>query len=132
MKITGLDGKIYTWKLTTAPPRASCSSGHDRARKLLEQIYPHDRRLEEVFLPGSDGLSADFVLVSRSLLVEVHGRQHFEFVPHFHRNKAGFHQALYRDEQKRKWCELNGFRYVELPDDEDDDEWYRRIRSYVH
>lgn len=126
MKVRGLDGRDYSWRPKSRPSKR-ISQGHLRCRKLLASLFPLDSRLEEVSLPGSKGLTADFVLPHRKLVVEVHGRQHYEYVEHFHRNGLGFLDAQHRDRNKQRWAELNGFTYVDLPDDEDDGEWTKRI-----
>jgi hypothetical protein len=98
-------------------------------RVLLRKLFPFDVRMEEVPLPGSGGLKADFIILSEKLMVEVHGRQHYEFVQHFHRTPEGFREAKQRDANKRKWCDINGIRYVECPYNESVEQWERRITS---
>ncbi len=131
MKVVGLDGRNYNWPLHNRSPLGSDptrrSSGHLRARALLEALFPSDRRLEEVPLPGTGGLRADFVLPGRRLVAEVQGRQHGAYVPHFHRTEVGFLGSLGRDRRKAQWCELNDLTLVELDDDESDEQWRERI-----
>ena len=43
------------------------------------------------------------------MAIEVHGQQHYEYSPFFHKTKAGFYQSLKRDEIKTEWCKLNNF-----------------------
>lgn len=72
---------------------------------------------EEVFLPGcEDKLYIDFMVPRARLMVEVQGRQHREFVEHFHGTKHGFLNQLKRDGWKREWAALNQFRLVCLDD----------------
>lgn len=47
--------------------------------------------------------------------VEYNGRQHEEFVPHFHRYKGNFRQQRYRDEMKKLLCEKNGITLISIP-----------------
>ena len=128
MKVKGLDGREYNWPMKSSP-KAKCSKGHQRARELLARLFPLEPRLEEVPLPGSRRLRADFYLPVSKLLVEVQGRQHGEFVGHFHGHGSGFLNAMGRDSRKRDWCELNEITYLELPDSEDDAAWRKRILS---
>jgi hypothetical protein len=89
--------------------------------------------LEEVPLPGShkpsrkSTLFVDFLIPSASLAVEVHGRQHFEFVAHFHGDKRGFRKSKARDKDKVNWLELNSITLVTLNYLETEDEWKERI-----
>lgn len=131
MKVKGLDGRIYQWKLQGKTPTMDegGSAGHVRARILLRKLFPCEVRREEIRLPGSGGLTADFVLLSNKLVVEVHGRQHYEFVHHFHGTRRGFIEAQIRDRRKRQWCNNNGLIYCELPDTESDDQWTVRIKA---
>lgn len=133
MRVTGFDGRVRTWNLSghDGVPDTG-SSYHQRARLLLSQLFPTDRRLEEVTLPGSKrrggrDLRADFFLPMRRLVVEAHGEQHYKFVLDWHKTPLGFIQAQQRDRDKEEWCELNGIGYVALPHWESDDEWSRRI-----
>lgn len=139
MKVVGINGKEYVWNLTgydvfndDAKKR---SKYHIRARKLLKELFHSYRILEEVKLPGSTEihrksvLYLDFYVPSITLAVEVHGQQHYEFSPFFHRSRADFLKAKARDEDKITWCELNGITLITLKYTESDDEWRQRIKS---
>jgi len=84
--------------------------------KQLTQKYPHDVIFEEVRIPG-DNFILDFFIPSLDLVVECHGRQHIEHVKHFHKTKHEFHNQQDTDQNKRDWCELNGFRLIEIYDE---------------
>ena len=140
MKVRGFDGRDRNWRLDKykvyGDDSKRRSSYHIRARGILCSLLPHDRILEEVKLPGSNKLSrglliADFYVPSRMLMVEVHGRQHYEYVSHFHGNRFEFLRARARDRDKVKWCELNEINIVELKYDESDQQWEDRIRSVL-
>jgi hypothetical protein len=128
MRVVGLDGLEHDWR-PTSRPRGECSSYHRAARALLRSVFPCDAILEEVFLPGSGGLHADFYLPLRRLMVEVQGEQHFTQVDHFHGDRLGFLRARLRDDDKRRWCGLNGIALVGLPFDEDEHGWRQRVRE---
>lgn len=129
MKIIGLDGKIYGWELLHRNHTDRyCSWGHERARELLKELFPLDKIYEEEGLPGTKPtLFADFIIPLRKLLIEVHGKQHYEWIPHFHATRKEFTDAQRRDRRKREWSERNNFSYIELPDSEDNSGWRRRI-----
>lgn len=132
MKIIGLNGRVYSWNLVGHVPLGDDdverSTLHLMARNILTKLYPLDRVLEEVPLPGSDGLTADFYLPSLKMMVEAHGPQHYKFTPFFHRTIDKFIHGQRNDRKKRDWCELNGITLVELPHGEVN-EWERRIRE---
>lgn len=126
MKVKDLSGRWHTWNLTGhVPPENATrarSQGHLRMRELLRELYPTDSILEEVSLPGI-GLYADFYLPQRKKMVEVHGEQHFKYVPHFHGNPQGFAESKVRDKNKEEWCNINGIEYVAVKDSDDDEIW---------
>ena len=134
MKIIGLDVREYSWNPSAS--QANCSSRsslHLKARKLLDEIFPHDRILEELSLIGTrtnrrrGTLRADFFIPNRMLLVEVHGEQHHKFNNFFFADKLSFYKAKARDSEKREWCEINNIKLVEFNYNEDIDEWRTKI-----
>lgn len=133
MKVTGFDGKERTLKVKARKSK-NASSLHVRARNILQKLFPFDRFYEEVTLPGSSTLSnctlyADFLSIKKKLCIETHGIQHYEYSSRFHENKSDLVAGQNRDKTKREWCELNGFTLVELPYNEDDQQWIKRIRN---
>lgn len=51
--------------------------------------------------------------------MEVQGRQHTEFVKHFHADKRAFLQQKERDNLKRIWVEENDFYLIRINYDEE-------------
>ena len=64
----------------------------------------------------------------RNKIIEVHGEQHYKFIPFFHGTMINFLSAKTNDNNKRQWCELNGIIEVELPFNESDNQWKSRIQ----
>lgn len=132
MKVKGLNGREYQWKLNNKQVVAETrprSSGHKLARELLKQLFPFEVALEEVTIPGCEtAMYFDFVVVRQKLVVEVQGEQHRTYNPHFHRNPMGFVKQRRRDQAKRDWCAINGLKLVELHDNRIE-EWPARIVS---
>ena len=139
MKAKGINGKEYVWNLTSYDvfndDSRKRSKYHIRARKLLKEIFNSYRILEEVKLPGSTSLHRksvlylDFYIPTISLAIEVHGQQHYEYSPFFHKNKADFLKSKTRDEDKIEWCDLNGIQLITIKYSESDDEWRKRING---
>ena len=96
----------------------------------MESVVDNEKQiiLEEVPIPGCR-LFCDFYLPFRKVVIECHGRQHYEFVPHFHGNRLGFAQVNVRDQNKRRWCQNNNIRMAILPFSETNDEWRKRIEN---
>lgn len=134
LKVTGLDGKLYNWfPQSNKSTNQKQSSYSDLAKRLIKKLYPTDPLLEEVSLPGTKPtLFADFFLIRRRLIIEVHGEQHYEslvnFEPsRFNPTRLKLSIAKQNDTKKVRWCEINQFYYVELPYFEDLNEWKRRL-----
>jgi len=139
LKILGLNGREYVWNLSKYDvlknDKRKRSKHHIRARKLLSDIYNSYRILEEVKLPGSTALHRrsvlylDFYIPNIRKAFEVHGRQHYEFTPFFHKSKAEFLRAKARDEDKIDWCILNNIELTVLKYSDDNDEWRASIKG---
>ena len=133
MKIRGLDGQVHNWKLHGYVVRASESRPrsklHLKARSILKDIFPTVQILEEVAAPitRTEKLFFDFYINTVKLVVEVHGQQHYKFNTMFHTSAQDFANQRKRDRRKAEWCEYNNITYVELPYNEDEDQWRIRI-----
>lgn len=137
MKVLGLNNREYKLDLKKYIVRPgdvkSRSQYHLLARELINEIYRGYLILEEVKLPGSrcpskkSTLFIDFLIPNMRCGIEVHGRQHYEYVPFFHKTYAGFLQHQKRDDIKREWCELNNISLIELKYSDSIDEWRRSL-----
>ena len=123
MKVLGLNNKEYTLNLLKHKDnseRTNKSKIHILARTLLKNCYPAYTIYEEVKLPGSTNpknksvLFLDFLIPGLMIGVEVHGKQHFEYTPFYHKTKLGYYQHLYRDNLKIEWCEKNEIQLIHL------------------
>ena len=139
MKVLGINGKEYVWNLSKYDVKADNnrkrSKYHLRARVLLKEIYHSYRILEEVKLPGSKAthrkgvLYLDFYIPQIKKAFEVHGQQHYEFNPFFHKSKADFILSRAKDEDKIEWCRINGIDIVILKYLDTDDKWRIQIEN---
>lgn len=87
------------------------SKGALKLLSLIHELYPGQPVTEEFYL-GSTGLRLDYYIEPLSLAFEYHGRQHDNFVPHFHGNRGGFSSSLARDAAKAEYCDCHGIRLV--------------------
>jgi len=131
MKIRDLDDKLIDWKPKTKVSGRNGSLLHQRAGKLLNAIYPTLHILEEVPVPIRDKqtLYLDYYIPVLNTAVEIQGEQHFKYTPHFHKSIMGFAKARQRDADKSLWCENNGIILIQLPFNEDDNDWTTRIKG---
>lgn len=130
MKVKGLDGREHSWYLVGYQPSLSDerprSDLHVQVRGLLKELYASHTILEEVPLPGI-GLFGDFYLPQIKLMVEAHGRQHYEFVHFFHQDMVGFVKSKKRDAAKAAWCDINKITLVICSYAETKDVWKQRL-----
>jgi hypothetical protein len=135
MKVKGLNGREYNWKLTGRVPlkddARKRSKYHLAARTLLTTLFPADRILEEVPLPGSKKLTLDFYIPSYRLAVEVQGEQHTIYNPFFHGNYLNYLAAKRRDNNKKAWCLINNLEFIEFSFMESEDEWRERVTRKI-
>lgn len=139
MKVIGINGKEYVWNLSKYDVKANNtrkrSKYHLRARSLLKEIYHSYRILEEVKLPGSTAthrkgvLYLDFYIPQIKKAFEVHGQQHYDFSPFFHKSKADFVLSQAKDEDKIEWCRLNDIDIVILKYSDNDQQWRYQIEN---
>lgn len=137
MKVVGLNNKIYIINLRKYIVHGNKvknqSSYHLEARRLLREYFPGYIVYEEMKLPGSRDpskksvLFLDFFIEKEMLGIEVHGRQHYDFIPFFHKTKAGFLQAQTRDLIKQQWCELNNIELIVFKYSDDIETWREQI-----
>lgn len=134
MYVRDLDGNITLWNLKGNIVKGSVdnkSSYHIKARSLIKQLFPTMQILEEVTIHArkNDILYIDFYLPLIRMAIEVHGEQHYKFVPMYHANQLAFLKAQKRDRDKKDWCVINGINLIELPYNENVDEWSNRIKN---
>jgi hypothetical protein len=123
-RVVGFDDKEHKFNYAKNRVRKflkNKSSLHLLARELIEELFPGLSVYEEVTLPGSKKLGrssllyADFFIPDSMLVIEVHGRQHYEYCSFFHKDKIDFINAKKRDADKIEWCEMNDIKIAVLP-----------------
>ena len=97
----------------------SPSKFQKKVKTFLRDYWLYDVCYEEMPLAGTR-MRMDFFNASEHICVEVHGSQHGKFNPFFHNNDRGkFLDQIQRDVKKTEWCEINGFKLVEIFHDEE-------------
>lgn len=131
MLIKDLDGNSHNWLLTGNMAKGKVinkSSYHLTARNMITDIYPTLQILEEVpiQLRKNETLYLDFYLPLKKICFEVHGEQHYKFIPFYHSNMLNFLKAQRRDREKEEWCNINNIKYISLSYN-NESEWRDRI-----
>lgn len=101
------------------PPRES--KGEIECKRVLEQLFSKPfNKVRPAFLMnpvtgGNFNLEIDCYNDDLKLGIEYSGKQHYEYVPYFHKNREAFLNQKYRDEIKRSKCRDNGVILIEVP-----------------
>lgn len=81
--------------------------------QFLSELYPNYEVIYE--FPLYDiGQRLDIYIPNLALAVEYDGRQHVDFIEHFHKNLEGFKDAQKMDQQKNEYLLLNGIKLVRI------------------
>ena len=91
------------------------SKGERRVRCYLESKgieFSQEHIFED--LMDKKHLRYDFFIPKKKILVEYHGKQHFEAVDHFGGEKA-LQETQRRDKIKKDYAKENGYHLVEIP-----------------
>ena len=135
MKFKGLDNVFYQANSKNSVVQANDSRPrsalHKTARSILKSTFPTINILEEVGIKIDMYKNAylDFLIPMLSIVVEVHGQQHYKFNSLFHRNAQDFARQKKRDKDLIEWCEVNNLTYIELPYNESEEKWKQRISN---
>jgi hypothetical protein len=134
MQVKDLDGNFSHWQLIGGISHGSLknkSSLHLKARDLIHECFPTFQVLEEIPIQvrRSETLYLDFYLPLNKKCIEVHGEQHYTFTRFYHHNLLGFIKHKKRDQEKAEWCNINGIEYIELPFNEDIEQWKSKIKN---
>jgi hypothetical protein len=57
----------------------------------------------------------DFYLPEHNIFIEYNGKQHYEYVPYFHKSKGDFERQQSRDRIVRSYCKEQGIKLIEIP-----------------
>jgi hypothetical protein len=85
----------------------------DRCAEVLQESYVWEWSHPKIFNSETGyRFYFDGYFEKAGLVVEVHGKQHFEFVPYWHKTRDKFEERLRRDQVKRGRVLNLGLRYV--------------------
>lgn len=95
------------------------SKGEIICRKVAEILFnkKFDKVRPEILKNDvtKHNLELDIYNDELKLAIEYSGRQHYEYVPFFHKNYEAFLNQRYRDEMKKNKCKEAGITLIEVP-----------------
>ena len=102
----------------------STSKLQRRLGDMLDKKFPQYRIRENYrpdWLVSSDRsiLELDFYIEELKIAFEVQGAQHYQFIPFFHSDHAGFEKRLKYDREKQDLCYGRGVRLIEISTETD-------------
>ena len=113
---TGLSGDD---SLQNSLQNNSSSRGEQRCKEVMERFFKKPfTKVRPQFLRNEvtgKHLELDLYNEELNLSVEYNGRQHYDYVPYFHKNREAYHNQRYRDEMKKGKCKELGIRLIEVP-----------------
>lgn len=113
LDIHGKDTTLNVSKYKLSWEKKSRSKPQFECKQFLKKYWIHDIMLEEMRVPKTR-YTFDIVNLTKRIVIEVHGTQHFEHNKFFHENRIDFLQQLQRDSFKEEWARKNGFCFVEI------------------
>jgi very-short-patch-repair endonuclease len=88
-------------------------------RALICQAFPHYKLWTEYYVNFKNTkLYFDFYIPELKIAFEAQGRQHDEFVEHFHGTAFNFQMYRKRDRLKKDWALENGVVIVEMREED--------------
>jgi len=108
-------------KFVPPPAEKKDSSGETECRRVLNKIFnkpflkARPDFLRNPVTGNTFNLELDCFDESLKLAVEYNGRQHYDFIPYFHKNNDRFLNQKYRDDMKRRICKEMDITLIEVP-----------------
>jgi hypothetical protein len=103
----------------TQKPIIKESKGEIECKKVLEQLFNKPfHKIRPKFLFNDitkQNLELDLFNEELKLAVEYNGKQHYEYIPYFHKTKDSFYNQQYRDQIKKNLCEKNNIILIDVP-----------------
>ena len=105
--------RLKDWNKAPSKPQLA-------VQKFFQTYWKNDIVLIELRLPKTL-MRYDLCNLSRKIIVETSpNKVHLEFNEFFHKTRAGYLKKLKADYEKMELAELNGFKFIELYDEEID------------
>jgi hypothetical protein len=117
MRLLNINGKLINKNVRKNLINWPAKSRSKLQFKFKQFFYPFWKNhiVYEEFPVYGTMLRVDFLNATKKIAVEIQGNQHESFNKFFHDNsRLKYLQSIKRDVQKNKWLELNGFKFLEL------------------
>ena len=125
MKFLTPNGKLVNknmnpYRIEWDNPKKSRSKIQFKVKQFLKPFWQQHLCFEESPVVGTL-LKVDILNATLKIAVEIQGNQHTEFNKFFHNNSpAKYLKGFKNDVKKAEWLELNGYKLIEIYEDEVD------------
>ncbi len=82
----------------------------EECRFIVENLTGHKFPVGRII-----GLELDGYCKDLNIAFEYNGKQHYEFMPHFHRSRIDFEKQIQRDDKKTAACQKSGINKLDIP-----------------
>ena len=121
MKLYDINGNLQSKNVTKYRikwGKKSRSKIQFAVKPLLKPLWVNQTVFEEFPVYGSM-MKVDLLNSTKKIAIEVQGRQHTKFNKFFHGgSRMNYLRSIKIDQQKRKWLSNNGFKLIEINEDE--------------
>lgn len=111
--------KLFKKNRSTFTRGSTESKGEAMCRKICKELFGREfKKIRPKELRNNvtgHNLELDLYNDELKLAVEYNGKQHYDYVPFFHKNKEALMNQKYRDEIKRMLCKNLGIKLIEIP-----------------
>lgn len=91
------------------------SKFHREVLEIVGKMYPNDViNTNYHFKASGKSLYFDIYIPRAKIVIEADGRQHYEFVEHYHGDAAGFQDSKKNDIIKNEFCKSNNLTLVRI------------------
>jgi len=121
VRLYNLNGRLMSKDVTRYLIDWEAESKSKLQRKVKEFLYPYwaNHVVYEEFPVFGSRMKVDIFNATYKIAIEVNGQQHSSYNSFFHnKNRENFLYSIRRDTAKRKWAELNEFKFIEIEYDE--------------
>lgn len=103
------------------------SKFQSKVKAFLKPFWKLHVVFEEFPIIGTR-MTLDLYNANKRIAIEVQGRQHQQFVKHFHGDLLNFGHQLGRDRDKERFCQMNKITLVEIFDEKEiNEEFFKSV-----
>lgn len=117
MRLLNINGKLVNKNVKKNLINWEGKSRSNLQFRFKQFFYPYWKNhiVYEEFPVYGTMLKVDILNATKKIAVEIQGGQHESFNKFFHDNsRLKYLQSIKRDVQKEKWLNINGFKFLEL------------------